>query len=135
MGEFKFISILATANASDVISDAIFVVIIGFSVVLAALLLLTAIFWLFGKFMQRGQKKSVIHNKQEDDDNIAPKLPIMPQMPVAETGISDEVVAVIAAAVAAMSDDGKSYTVRHVRRVVNRSAWATAGITESTRPF
>ncbi len=135
MGEFKFVSTLASANASDVILDALFVIVIGLTVVFASLILLTAIFWLFGKFMQRGQKKSVVHNEQADDESIAPKPAIIPQMPVAETGVSDEVVAVISAAVAAMSNDGKRYTVRRVRRVANRPVWAAAGITESTRPF
>lgn len=54
-----------------------------------------------------------------------------------EDGISDEVVAVIAAAIAAMSADGKSYAIRSIKKSKNgvRPVWATAGLQENTRPF
>lgn len=134
MGEFKFISTLASVKASEVILDALFVIAIGMIVVFIALILLTAIFWLFGKFMQQGQKTSVFEEKGVNNDTSS-EPHILPEIPVAEAGISEEVVAVISAAVAAMSADGKRYTVRRVRRVVNRPVWAAAGIAESTRPF
>ena len=52
------------------------------------------------------------------------------------SGISDEVVAVIAAAVASMAPEGKKYAVRSVSRTrTERPVWAAAGIAESTRPF
>ena len=52
--------------------------------------------------------------------------------------IPDEVVAVIAAAVAAMSTDGKQYAIRRIRPATAtgvRPAWAAAGIADNTRPF
>lgn len=57
-------------------------------------------------------------------------------LPVINNGISDEVIAVIAAAVASMAPEGKKYTVRSVNRVRSqRPVWAVAGLAESTRPF
>ena len=56
--------------------------------------------------------------------------------PVVSGGVSDEVVAVIAAAVAAMAPEGNRYAVRRVSRVRGeRPVWAAAGIAENTRPF
>ena len=55
--------------------------------------------------------------------------------------IDCEIVAVIAAAVAAMAPDGKRYSVRNISRTDKntrrgqRPAWAEVGIIESTRPF
>ncbi len=54
-----------------------------------------------------------------------------------EDGISEEVVAAIAAAVAVMmSSDGKAYQLRSIKRTgKNRPAWSIAGIQDNTRPF
>ena len=70
---------------------------------------------------------------------IAPSI-LMPMYistgAVAADGISEEVVAVIAAAVAAMTPEGKRYAVRSVSRARgDRPVWAAAGVAESTRPF
>lgn len=51
-------------------------------------------------------------------------------------GVSDEIVAVIAAAVASMAPEGKQYRVKSVSRVRSqRPVWAAAGLAENTRPF
>jgi N utilization substance protein A len=57
--------------------------------------------------------------------------------PVVEDGIEEEIVAVIAAAVAAMSaQSGKKLVVRSVKRSVSqRDPWAAAGLADNTRPF
>lgn len=105
---------------SSIFSESAMTVLIGVSVVFGVLLLLTFTFWLFGKVVGRGQKTPITVT------------------PVVEPGVPDEVVAVIAAALAAMSeDDGKHYTVRRIRpvRVGKRKAWASAGIADNTRPF
>lgn len=53
--------------------------------------------------------------------------------PKIDMGISEEVIAVISAAVAAM---GGGYTLRSVKRAKPaRSAWATAGLMQNTQPF
>jgi hypothetical protein len=58
---------------------------------------------------------------------------------ISATGdVPDEVVAVIAAAVSAMSGNGTQYAIRRIRPVStsnSRSVWAAAGIAENTRPF
>lgn len=67
----------------------------------------------------------------------------VPQAAAGETdGLTDEVVAAIAAAVASMAPEGVRYTVKSIRpaggvpRVrAGRSAWGLAGLAESTRPF
>ena len=105
-------------------------VLIGFCVVFAALLLLTVVFWAFG---------AVARGKEKEPTPQLVSTPTQPPntAPVVEDGISDEVVAVIAAAVAAMSDGGKQYAVRRIvsSRTTARPVWAAAGIAENTQPF
>lgn len=65
-------------------------------------------------------------------------LPSIPGAPFVEEGINDEVVAVIAAAIAAMSEDsnGTNYSIRGIKKAnVGRPAWAMAGLNENTRSF
>lgn len=123
----------AAANGADVLSDAALVIVIGMIVVFAALIVLTAIFWIFGKAM---------HKNPTNSADIKEVKQFVPQAatPVKQPeGISSEVIAVIAAAVAAMAPEGTQYTVRSVRKVRNtrgdRPVWAAAGIAENTRPF
>lgn len=55
---------------------------------------------------------------------------------VVEDGISDEIVAVISAAVAAMSGTTQGFVLRSVRRAKEtRSAWTNAGLAQNTQPF
>ena len=100
------------------------------------LIVLTFVFWMFGK---------VVGGKSE-----APKAPVAPKAapapapkapvaaPIAEDGVTDEVVAVISAAIAAMSDGETTYVVRRIRPAAAhgmRPVWAAAGIADNTRPF
>ncbi len=105
------------------------VMLIGMVVVFAVLLLLTWIFLAFGKLVG-GSKET---------DVIAPlPIPQAAPAPIIADGVPEEVVAVIAAAVAAMSADGVQYSLRRIRPACKpgaRSAWATAGIAENTRSF
>lgn len=133
----KIWSILA-ANAGQVLGDAGMTVLIGLVVVFAALILLTLIFVLFGRVASAGSR-----SKQEEKpaapapvSKAAPVAASPAPVPQVQSGISEEVVAAIAAAVACMTPDGKRYAVRSVRRAGgDRSAWAAAGLAESTRPF
>lgn len=56
-----------------------------------------------------------------------------------EGGIGLEIVAVIAAAIAAMAPEGKRYALRRISRIsqpaAGRSAWAMAGLLQNTKPF
>ncbi len=120
----------AAVDTSALLSEAGMTVLIGLCVVFAALILLTVIFWIFG-VVARGKK-------QEPTPQTVPAPTQAPKgAPVVEDGISEEVVAVIAAAVAAMSDGNTQYTVRRIRsaRTNARPVWAAAGIAENTQPF
>ncbi len=123
---------LMTLSAGEYPSD-MMTVVIGIVVVFSVLLLLTLIFWLFGKIA--GNKNTVA--PQATTPSIATKT--VPSAPVANCNdIPDEVVAVIAAAVSAMSTDGKQYAIRRIRPAATRatrSVWAAAGVAENTRPF
>ena len=59
--------------------------------------------------------------------------------PEADGGISQEIVAVIAAAIAAMAPEGTRYAIRRVSRIprtaTGRSAWSMAGLLQNTKPF
>ena len=94
--------------------------------VLFAALLLACIFYRMGK--RAGYSK------------VVPAAPIKTFIPAPPTSseIPEEVIAVIAATVAALSENGKQYTIRRIRPAVTvgtRNAWATAGIAENTHPF
>ena len=124
-------------------------IIVGFVVVFIGLILLVTIFSIMGLIFnaiskssakksekkkakvekKNSEKKAVITEKKEE--SVAPA-------PVVEDGISDEVVAVIAAAIASMSDGETRYAVRSIKKTRNiggRPAWAMAGIRENTSSF
>lgn len=122
----------AARDTSALLSEAGMTVLIGFCVVFAALLLLTIIFWIFGE-VARGKKRD---NSQMPQPTPQP-APARGTAPVVEDGIPEEIVAVIAAAVSAMSDGDKRYTVRRIglARTSVRPVWAATGIAENTQPF
>ncbi|MDD2361818.1 MAG: OadG family protein [Oscillospiraceae bacterium] len=131
-----------TASKLNILSQAGMVIVIGLVVVFLTLILLTAIFWLFGKIMHGKSNSSKENSGLKPHDEKAKKHSSLPSSkitsckPATNNGLSDEVVAVIAAAVAAMTPDGARYSVRSIRRVNSeRSVWAAAGLAESTRPF
>lgn len=108
------------------------VVMTGMIVVFIALILLIAFVSIMGKIFDS------VNGKKEKKNNsltevAAPKA--FPAMEI-EDGISDEVVAVIAAAVASMSGN---FALKSVKRVSakssRRGAWGVQGIAESTQVF
>ena len=111
-------------------------VLIGLVVVFSVLL--TFIFFLFGKVVGRGKtpKKPSAPVKKAEPAVQPAAVPRAVPAPVVEDGISEEVVAVIAAAVSAMAGPAASYTLRRVQRSrADRPVWAAAGLAENTRPF
>lgn len=108
------------------------VVLTGISVVFLGLILLIFFVWLMGKIFDAIKSNS---KKEAETKTAVPETKAAPAMEV-EDGISDEIVAVIAAAVAAMSD---SYTVKSVRKSTakssRRTAWGIQGVNESTKVF
>ncbi len=120
------------------LGDAGMTVLIGLVVVIGALLLLTGIFYLFGYIMGGAERKAKKAKKAEKSAVAsATPSPSAAPAPVVQDGISGEVVAAIAAAVAMMAPEGKRYAIKSVSRkdAGGRSAWAAAGIADNTRPF
>lgn len=114
------------------------VVLTGLIVVFIALVVLIAFVWLMGKIFESINSSK---SKKKDDGKKTEAAPIKAVQPAApamdiEEGISDEIVAVIAAAVASMSGNFAIKSVRKASpKTSRRSAWGTQGIAESTRVF
>ncbi len=106
----------------------------GIILVFGILVLLMFIITIEGKIFDRmNDKKNGKAVKAAQP--AAPKAPetnkAAAPAPVVESGISAEIVAVIAAAISAMS--GGKYTLRTVRRASNN--WGRAGTDDVTSPF
>lgn len=121
-------------NVGQALGEAGMTALIGVLVVFGVLVLLTFIFFLFGKVAGRGGTKKAPEPKPVPKAP-APAAKTAPK-PAAPAGMDDEVVAVIAAAVAAMAPAGKAYRVRRVSEAKPvRTSWAMAGLMDNTRPF
>ena len=112
-------------------------VVIGLLVVFAVLLALTGIFYLFGFVMDKASAPKKSKKEAQAPAKVAAAPAASAPAPVVQEGISGEVVAAIAAAVAMMAPEGKRYAVKSVARANGngRSAWAAAGVADNTRPF
>lgn len=128
-------------NAADILAESGTTILILLVVVFSALIVLTFIFWLFGKIFGRskGVKTQVAPPappKTEPVKAVSVNTAAAVKVPAVQDGIPEEVVAAIAAAVACMAPEGKKYALRSVSRVSQgRPVWAAAGLAESTRPF
>lgn len=118
------------------------VVIAGVSIVVGVLLLLIFVFYIFGALVSKleaGSKKKKAQKVAQKVVIPAPPKPVITAKPApamqVEQGISGEVVAAIAAAVAAC--EGPDATVRAIRKknVSGRNPWAYAAVADNTRPF
>ena len=114
----------------------------GIIIVFVILLLLIFIFYAYGGIFRSvtasRQKKADARKAAEAEKTAPPSVPA-PQSPAPDDGeIPGEIIAVIAAAVAAVSGD-KTYSIKKVARSQRpsgrRSSWAAAGVYENTRPF
>ena len=114
------------------ISDNMVLVFSAIAMICIALILLIICVVLLSKISkQTGTSGSNISAFQKGDFVGEPSLSV-------EDGIGDEVVAVIAAAIAAFSSDsdGKSYAVRSIKKAkAGRPIWAAAGLQENTHAF
>ena len=115
------------------------VVVTGLVVVFIGLIILIAFVWLMGKLFDylKASKDNKEKAAVKTEKPVAPAPVAASSVPEVEDGISDEVVAVIAAAVAAMT--GSSCAVKSIKRsggkASRRTAWGAQGINESTRVF
>ncbi len=125
----------------------------GIGIVLCALLLLVVIIFLFGKIFDGINATNQQKAKQAAADKApkvkpspvkapapAPKAPAPAPAPAVSAADDDEVIAVISAVVAMMSEaDGTTYKVKSVKPVQNgwngRSAWAMDGRRNNVSPF
>lgn len=127
---------LAEKKTTDIVMNSEYVtsvVLTGLLVVFTALLLLVLFVYFFGKVFNKKNEETVKLNVvQLENKSIQPKIEV-------EEGISDEVVAVITASIAAISSehsDGSSYAIKSIKQVKsNRMAWAFAGLQDNTKPF
>ena len=125
------------------LGDAGMTVLIGLVVVIGTLLMLTCIFYLFGFVMSSADRKAKKAAAKKAAETAKVSTPVQtvasaaPAAPVVQAGISGEVVAAIAAAVAMMAPEGKRYAIKSVSRATGggRSAWSAAGVADNTRPF
>ena len=127
---------------------ALIVLLTGLVVVFAALIVLTFVIKGYGALISsvtaaRKKKKAEAQaaKKAAQDATVKPATPVVKKAaapvaaPAVQEGIPGEVIAAIAAAVDYTYGAG-THTIRAVRRVPqNRSAWGSAGLAESTRPF
>lgn len=160
MGEFVVSPILLIVPSTGATFTAT-VVIAGISVVLAVLILMIVIFKVFGLIVSKSEQraknkiaKNQAKNTEETDmlsfkkkkatSNSAPAVPAPTPAPVVESGISGEIVAAIAAAVAVTEGQGaviQSISQAPARRALRtvsvgaRNPWAQAAVADNTRPF
>ncbi|MBP3435694.1 MAG: OadG family protein [Clostridia bacterium] len=121
-------------QAGNLLADAGMTVLIGVVVVFGVLLVLTFVFWLFGVVARAGSHKPAATKPAPAPKPIKQPAPA----PAVDDGVPEEVVAVIAAAIAAMSDGATRYAVRRIspaRSQGARPVWAAAGIADNTQPF
>ncbi len=113
------------------------VVVVGFGLVLVILVVLVFILSLQGRFFQRLDK-----NKAAKAQEVVKAAEVVPvpaasaaPAPYIEAGIPEEVVAAIAAAIAAM-EGGSNYTLRSLtRKKDGRNPWSVAATLSYTQPF
>lgn len=111
------------------------VVLAGLVIVFAVLLILVVCCWLMGLFFQKKKGKPAVKQEKKEEPVKAVKQAEKPA-PQVQAGISGEVVAAIAGALACMLGDQGSFRVRSIRRAKgSRPAWNAAAISENTRPF
>lgn len=119
------------------------VVLTGFVVVFAMLILLIFIIKIYSAIVQKTQSagSNSKKGKKNKDEKPAEKPAAAPAPVVtasaATDGISDEVVAVISAAVATMYGSSEKARIKSIKKSSDggRSAWAKAGVLDNTRPF
>lgn len=113
------------------------VILTGFVVVFLVLILLIIIIKIYGAIItkiQGGGKKKKKIEKQEPSP-VTKTIETAPA-PVVQDGVSEEVIAVISAAVAASYGSSAKARIKSIKKSGGgRSAWANAGVLDNTRPF
>lgn len=112
------------------------VLITGFVVVFAVLILLIAIIKIYSTIVYNFQNKPKKGKKNKDDDDTPKGTGATGGggSVAANGGVSPEVLACIAAAVEFMYGKG-NVRVKNIRKAPARSAWSNAGVVANTRSF
>lgn len=112
------------------------VVLTGFVVVFAMLILLIIIIKVYGAIIQKAQDAGK-KGKEKKAETVAETPAPVVAAPAQTDGVSDEVVAVISAAVATMYGSSEKARIKSIKKSSDggRSAWAKAGVLDNTRPF
>lgn len=115
------------------------VVLTGFVVVFAMLILLILIIKIYGAIIQKAQDAGKKGKEKKAETVAETPAPVVaaPVAPAQADGVSDEVVAVISAAVATMYGSSEKARIKSIKKSSDggRSAWAKAGVLDNTRPF
>ncbi|MBQ7504206.1 MAG: OadG family protein [Ruminococcus sp.] len=118
----------------------------GFVIVFGVLFLLIFIIWLYGTIVSNAQNKAAQRKAEkelkkqkeiiaEEKAKTNAKPVVVNQPGKYETGVSDEVIAVISAAVYTMYGSKQKVKIKSIKRQRTQSAWARAGILENNQPF
>ena len=120
------------------------VLLTGMVITFVMLIILTFLIKIYGTIVYNAQKKDEDEEKAENPVSVpvaasvvANAAPLPVTAPAVESGIPQEVIAAIAAAVYVTTCG--THTVKSIKRVATpgspRSVWGAAGLLESTRPF
>lgn len=113
-------------GAGELALDALFTILIGFTVVFLVLLLLTGVFKVFGLVMSYLEKKKPVEAPIAAVPMAAAPAAVAPAVGNTETvsstpdvdgGVPGETVAVISAAVASMAPEGTQYAVKGIKKL------------------
>ncbi len=118
------------------IMEALSVLVTGFVVVFAVLILLIGIIKIYSTIVYKAQNRPKKDKSNDDDDDTPKGTPVagVPMAGSSSNGISGDVLACIAAAVEMMYGQG-SVRIKNIKKVSKRSAWGSAGVVSNTRPF
>ena len=117
----------AGMSVSEKFNISFTVILTGFVVVFAVLILLIFIIAIYGKIVSSAQNKS----KEKSAPAPAPVQKVAPS-----NGLTDEIVAVIAAAVDSTYGVGNA-KIKSIKKSPSsgRPAWGQVGVIDNTRPF
>ena len=130
----------ASLNMEEKFSISMTTLLTGFVVVFAVLILLIVIIAIYGKIVYSAQNKTAKKRKEKQEAVNKAATEVKPSVTPAKTttvsGISDEIVAVIAAAVDSTYGVGNA-RITGIKKSVSagRPAWGQAGVLDNTRPF
>lgn len=121
----------------DKLTTSLTVLLTGFVVVFAVLLLLIGIIKLYGTIVYRIQTRQKEKDRNKEPAVEAPAAPAAEPLAVEAEESSDdnELIAVISAAVYALYSD-KKVRIKSIKKTQGKSAaWRNAGLSDAVRPF